>query len=145
MKTIKLLILLFFISSTTFAQRVLSEDERQSILSNSDFKQKCEWAVRDYAAYWSIHDGSNLATEALRLKWARDRVISVKLLTLGVSDPHMVEIFLNASKGKTLSLAAAPVSDATIIASWVSGNVFDEFVGNYFQVLGREVEIELGK
>jgi hypothetical protein len=132
------------ISFASFSQRVLTEEERQQLLGSSIFSEKCQWAVRDYAAYWSIHDGAGLATESDRIKWAKDRQLSIAILKNDITDPHLVVRFLNASKGKQFTLGAAPQSTATIIAAWDSGNAFEEFVAQYFSVLGDDINFSIG-
>lgn len=34
-----------------FTLRVLTQEERDSLVYNIDFIKKCEWAIRDYASY----------------------------------------------------------------------------------------------
>lgn len=143
----QILIIAFLLTSIiSFAQsnRVLSEAERQQLLGSSAFKEKCEWAVRDYAAYWSIHDGSGLSTEVDRIAWAKDRPLSVSILKHGITDPHLVEAFLNAAKGRQFSLNAAPLDNTTLIAAWDSSSAFEEFVSQYFKLLGDDINFSVG-
>jgi hypothetical protein len=146
MKTIKILFVLFllFVSGITFGQRVLTEEERQQLLTSSEFQEKCQWAVRDYAAFWSVNDGSSANTEALRIKWAKDRILSINIMKTDANDPLLVVRFLNAAKGKQFTIGAAPQSTSVLIAAWVSANSFEEFVGAYFTVLGDDINFSIG-
>lgn len=126
------------------ALRILTEQERQSLLTSTTFNEKCKMSVRDYASYWSTNDGSGANTETLRIKWAKDRIKSIGILLSGVNDSHLSESFVNASKGKQLDLAAAPLSADTIIAAWDANNTFDEFVSQYFDIIAVDIIFKIG-
>ena len=134
----KLIFILFaLISVASFGQRVLTDDERLSLVASDDFKLKCQMAVRNYASYWSQHDGSGLGTEALRIKWAKDRLIAVGYITNpAVADPDIALKYVVYSKGATFTLGTAPQPAATIITAWVNAGKFDEFTSIYYDVLG---------
>lgn len=140
-------ILVLFISIASFAQRVMTQEEKQNLSVNTTFQAKCKQAIRDYTTYWAVHDGSSLGTEALRIKWAKDRQLAIGVLKNPIVNEDaqtMAWIFLNAAKGKTYSLAAAPVSDATLIAAWDTANSFDEFTSTYYDVKGDEINMSIG-
>lgn len=102
-------------------------------------------AVRDYAAFWAINDGSGATTEVLKIKWAKDRIKSVGILVGGINDARISEIFINASKGKQLTLGAAPLSAATIIAVWDANNTFSEFASAYFDAISTDILFKIGQ
>jgi hypothetical protein len=145
MKKQFLIIALIMITSiVSFGQRVLTEDERQSLLINTVFNEKCKMAIRDYAAFWAVDPGSGATTEALKIKWAKDRIKSVGILLEGVNDDRVSEIFINSSKGKQLTLGTAPLPAATIIAAWDTNNTFAEFAGAYFDVISTDLIFKIG-
>ncbi len=146
MKTMKHLFIIAFllISTLSFSQRVLSEEERQQLLSSPEFLQKCQWASRDYAAFMSVNDGSSANTEALRIKWAKDRIFAVSVLKNDITDNLIVVRFLNVAKGKTFNIGASPQPNEVLIAAWVSTNSFEEFVGQYFNILGDDINMSIG-
>lgn len=125
------------------AQRVLTDEERQTIQGDTHFLEKCQFAARNYASYWSIHDGSGLANEAARIKWAKDRINAVRIVKDGVQDPKIAERFVTLAKGIQFSIGAAPVDSETIIAAWVSGNRFDEIASQYFDILGDGTDMSV--
>lgn len=135
--------MLITIVSLAQSNRVLTEPERQSLLGSSAFLEKCQWAVRDYATYWSGHDGSGLSTESDRINWAKDRQLSISILKNGVNDSHLVEVFLNASKGREFLLNASPESVSTLVSAWDSSSAFEEFVAQYFRILGDNINFSL--
>jgi len=143
----KLLVIAIFsvLSFTGFAQRVLTEDERQSLLINTTFNEKCKMAIRDYAAFWAINDGSGATTETLKIKWAKDRIKSVGILLSGVNDDRVSEIFINSSKGKQLTLGTAPLPASTIIAAWDTNNTFSEFASQYFDTIAVDIIFKIGQ
>lgn len=143
-KQILILTILTLSVISSFAQRVLTEDERQSLLINTVFNEKCKMAIRDYAAFWSANDGSAASTETLKIKWAKDRIKSVGILLEGVNDDRVSEIFINSSKGKQLTLGAAPLSATTIIAAWDANNVFAEFASQYFDAVSTDIIFKIG-
>ncbi len=141
----KLIFILFtLISVSSFAQRVLTDDERLSLLTSDDFRLKCQMAVRNYASYWSQHDGSGLSTQALRIKWAKDRLISIDKITNPlVSDPNIAIKYVIYSKGATFILGAAPQPVEVIVAAWVSAGKFDEFTSTYYDVIGGNYKMTI--
>lgn len=144
-KHILILAIALCASMPSFAQRVLTDDERQALSTSAVFQQKCQWAVRNYATYWSEHDGSGMTTTAQKMKWAKDRITSIEILKNNSVDQDIAIRFLNYSKAKTFSgLSAAPASEASIIAAWVTGNTFDEFVSKYFDLLADDIDFVIG-
>jgi hypothetical protein len=146
MKTKILFLLLMVVASvTSFSQRVLTDEERESLKSNGTFLYRAEWAVRNYAEYWSAHDGAGLAnTEAARIKWAKDRILSVNIVLGGVNDPQLTLRFINISKGMQFTIGAAPQPAETIIAAFIADNRFDEIAGTYFTLLGDGINFSIG-
>jgi len=124
--------------------RILTEQERQNLLNSSLFTEKCQMSIRDYATYWAANDGSGANTEALRIKWAKDRLKSVGILLGGINNSRINEIFVNASKGKQLNLDTAPVDVSTIIAAWDANSTFDEFVSQYFDIISSDIIFKIG-
>jgi len=126
------------------AMRVLTDQERQSLLESQEFEKKCKWATRDYAAFWAVNDGSLAATEEERIKWGKDRILGVGILLYDITDQFIAIRFLNASKGKQFDLEAAPQPVEVLIAAWVSSNSFEEFVTQYFDILGENINFSIG-
>lgn len=124
--------------------RILTEQERQSLLTSSLFNEKCQMAIRDYASYWAANDGSGANTESLRIKWAKDRIKAIGILLGGINNNRVNEIFVNSSKGKQLSLESAPLDATTIIAAWDTNSTFDEFVSQYFDVISSDIIFKIG-
>lgn len=124
------------------ALRVLTDDERQALQGSSQFLEKAQWAVRNYAAYWSIHDGSGLSGTAL-IKWAKDRMQSVDVVINDISDPSVALKFVKLSKGMQFDLAPANVATATIIAAFVAGNKFEECASLYFDLQGEQINFSV--
>jgi hypothetical protein len=96
MKNKILILLLTLVSFVGYSQRVLTDDERQTLSTSETFKQKCQWAVRNYATYWSGHDGSGLTTTAQKMKWAKDRISSVEILKNNTVDQDIARLKLLA-------------------------------------------------
>lgn len=124
--------------------RILTEQERQSLLVSSLFNEKCQMSIRDYATYWAVNDGSGASTEAQRIKWAKDRLKSIGILLSGINNTRVNEIFINASKGKQLSLDEAPLDASVIIAAWDANNTYDEFVSQYFDAISSDIIFKIG-
>lgn len=144
MKKFIFIFALVTISMVGFSQRVLTDVERQSLLNHPTFQMHCEFAVRNYADYWSIHDGAGLSTEAARIKWAKDRILSVKIITVDIGDASLALKFVKLSKGMQFSLGAAPQNADTIISEFLSGNKFEELASSYFTLLGDDINLSIG-
>lgn len=147
MKQIKnlLLVCALSVSTVAFSQtRVMTSKEKEKLLTNAEFKSRCEWAIRDYASYWSIHDGSGLSTEADRIKWAKDRLFGVAIVTNGITDPNVTLKFLTAAKGKQFSLPAGEQEVDTLLAAWNTANTYEEMTSEYFRYIGNTVDMSIG-
>ncbi len=126
------------------ALRVLTQEEKLNLSNNSTFRDKCKQAVRDFSVYWAANDGTAFSTEADRVMWAKNRINGVKFVKNPIINEDSLTLawfFLNAAKGKTYDLGAAPVADITLNAAWDTENSFDEFVASYFAIKGDEIDM----
>lgn len=120
------------------ALRVLSSEEKQALQGYQPFIDKCLWAIRDYAAYWAVHDGSALGTEALRIKWAKDRQNSVQIVMNDIGDSAVPLKFVKLAKGMQFDLPASESNDNIILAI-KNANKFEELASLYFDMLGEYI------
>ncbi len=127
------------------ALRVLTDDERQDLQGDPTFIEKSQWAVRNYADFWSVNDGSSASTEALKIKWAKDRQLGVSIVLNDINDPAIGLKFVKISKAMEFDLAAAPVAISVIVAAFVAGNKFDEIAGTYFTQLGETINFSVSQ
>lgn len=117
------------------AQRVLNDDERQKLVGNSLFTDKCQWAIRDYASYWNSHDGAGLNTND-RLKWRKEYTYVASVVRADYGDPNLALRFVILAKGMTFNVDADPTSEE-IIALFVAGNKFEELASLYFGLIAQ--------
>lgn len=125
------------------ALRILTDTERQTLLDSEDFRKKCDWAARDYSVYWADNDGAAATTLEERIKWGKDRIIGVRIVTTDVNDPFIPVRFLNAGKGKEFELEEAPQPLEVLLEAWVTSNAFQEFVSEYFDILGETINFSV--
>jgi len=124
--------------------RILTQEEKLALSGDGSFKEKCKQAVRDFSVYWGAHDGSGLNTEADRIMWAKNRINSVRFAKNPIinEDPTTLAwFFLNAAKGKSYDIGAAPADTLTLISAWDTANSFEEFVSAYFAIKGDEIDM----
>lgn len=144
---LSIILLLITISFASLGQsRVLRQGEKDSLMVDPVFKFQCEWAVREFATYWSVHPGVGCATEAECIAWSKNRQLSVHVLTKGLPQMSigLTEVFLNGSKGKELVYGNDP-TNMQIIQLWLSSpNEFEEFASEFFKVWGNEVDMSIG-
>lgn len=147
MKKLLLIIVLSIACVNIFAQaRVLTQQEKDSLKNDPVFKLQCEWAVREFASYWSLQTGVSCATEVECIAWAKNRLLSIHVLTKGVPQMNisLTEVFLNAGKGKELAYGANPTT-LEITQLWLSApNEFEEFAAEFFKVWGNDVDMSVG-
>lgn len=124
------------------ALRVLTDVERQALQSSNEFSEKAQWAVRDYASYWSIHDGAGLSGAQL-IKWVKDRLQSVSIVLNDVNDPLVALRFVKVSKGMQFDLGVAPVDTQVIIDAFQAGNKFEECASLYFDLQGESINFSV--
>lgn len=129
------------------ANRVMSMEEKLTLSTDDTFQAKCKQAIRDFATFWYTTDGAGIATEAERITWVKNRMLSVAI----VQNPIVSEdgqtiawFFLNAAKGKVYDLATSPVSASVLIAAWDAASSFEEFVNDYFKIKGEEINFVIG-
>ncbi len=126
------------------AMRVLTDDERQVLLTSTLFLQKCEWAVRNYADYWAANDGAATNSEATRIKWLKDRLLSVAISVQQLNDADLALKCLRLSKGMQVDVAAAPLDAATLVAALLAANKFEEIASLYFTLQGENINFSVG-
>lgn len=126
------------------ALRVLTRDERESLLNHQGYKTQCELAAIDYADYWASHDGAGLATEALRIKWAKDRMLGVSIKLQGLNDSTIADTCLRVSKALQVDLGTAPVVADDIVDQMKATNKFDELISLYFDLRGEGLNFTFG-
>lgn len=124
------------------ALRVLTAQEKESLKNDPVFLATCEWALRKYAAYWAIHDG-NLGSESLRVKWAKDRQLSVNIHTGEIGDPNLALQFLKVGSGIEVDLDTAPEDNADIIAALLAAGKFDEMSSLYMDIRGEGINMSI--
>lgn len=132
------------VGTASFAQRVLTDAERQTLLGSSSFLEQSQWAVRNYAAYWAIHDGSGFSTEAQRIKWAKDRMLSVDISVSDIHDNDLALKFATLMKNIQITIGAAPQDPDTIVAEMLTESKFETLASMYFDLLGEGINFSLG-
>lgn len=132
MKTI-LLTLFVCLSLSLSAQRVLTQQERENLINSTEFREKCEWAIRDYASYWNGHDGASLNT-AERAKWRREYAILRSIVKAEYQDQNLSLRFVILAKGMSFAVDGDPTTPE-IVALFVSGNKFEELASLYFDLI----------
>lgn len=147
MKKVILIAVLALLSIAGYSQtRVMTDEERELLRNNPTFTYKCNDALHAFANYWAVHDGSGFSTEADRLMWAANRRLGVKLLVEGtIYRPQEVTlIFLDAARGQTYTLGAAPETAENIIAQWTAANSFEQFSQSYFNLWASLENMSIG-
>jgi hypothetical protein len=146
MKKQILILLLCLISSLSYSQRVMTAEEKESLVNDPVFALQCKWAIKDYADFWSNNDGSAAANLEARITWAKNRLLSVSVLLSGITyqPENVTRIFLEAAKGKQFDLGAAPVSTSVLIQEWLDTSSFEEFTAIYFKNWGDQVNMSVG-
>lgn len=137
MKTIKIITLFAIMtaSQTLFAQRVLNDDERTSLVNSPTFREKCEWAIRNYADYQLGSDGTGMNAAALD-NWRKQYQILKSVKRADYVDSQLSLRFVILSKGMQFNVDADPTPEE-IIALFVSSNRFEELSALYFGLLSE--------
>lgn len=143
MKKSILIFALLTLSIVGFSQRVMTSAEKQALVEDPEFQYETKWAIRDYAAYWAMHDGSGLSTEAARIKWAKDRFLSVPIVVSDTYDQNAAIQFAKLAKGMQLTLPTAPAATSVIIDALKDGNKFEELASLYFDIIGETVNFSV--
>lgn len=148
MKKIIFVLSFIFLAAASFAQsRVLTQTEKEMLRVDPVFKMQCEWAIKEYATYWSIQTGVGCATETDCLNWAKKRLLSVHVLTKGIQNFGEIttaDIFLDGAKAKQLDYGAGDPSSVVIIQEWLDNNTFEEMADYYFKIWGDGVNMSIG-
>lgn len=123
------------------AARVLTDQERESLKSHAGYKYQAEWAARNYGAFWAVNDGASATTEALRIKWAKDRICGVDVIQADLNDPDISIKFLKLGKGIQVDIGAAPVPADDIVTALLAANKFEEMSSMYFDMKGEGINM----
>jgi hypothetical protein len=116
--------------------RILTQEEKQRLQGSSQFIEKCQWAVRDYAAYWANHTGAGLANNQL-LKYVKDRLQSKAIIKNDISDSNIALTFVKLGSDLALEVGTAPVSTEDLIAAFEPNLGF--VASKYFDLKGLDI------
>lgn len=131
--------------------RVLEPEEKQALSQYGPFMNKCNWAVRDYAAFWATHTGTGLTPGAQLLKWAKDRILGVNIVLRGITDLEIPIKFAELSKGMSLEFPAVPVDGIitnehmdSCIDVLLAAQKFEELASLYNDLKGEDINMSAG-
>ncbi len=124
--------------------RVLTSDEKQTMLSNQHFIDNVNWAIRDFASFWTTSDLDLIGQQIGQVgyeRWFKNRLFSVAVLSvqqppspfyqsINTSDAPISYLIL--SKGMNLwDSAVSPFNADTVISYMTTTGKFDELTANY--------------
>jgi hypothetical protein len=124
------------------ALRVLTDAERTNIQGYQPFIDSAYWAIRNYADFWSTHNGASLS-DSDRIKWVKDRMQAVNIVLNDINDPTVPLKFTKLSKGMQFDLDVAPVESSVIYAAFVADNKFEELASLYFGLGGENINFSI--
>lgn len=116
---------------------VLTNQQKESLRSDIDFKEEVKWAVLNKAAYWKGMDGSNVPGND-RVRWAKSRQLAAQLqLNPSQVDPNygnnqVVDRFLVYIKNIACLDDQVAFDPATVTAYLLTNNHFDAMADDWF-------------
>jgi hypothetical protein len=112
------------------ALRTLTSEEREQLKGSTRYLHLCEWAIRNYAAYWAVHDGAGFNTEAARIEWVKNREFGATIRQYGITDNDIALKFVEESKGMQFDIVGNFSVDS-LIDYMIANNKFDEIASLY--------------
>jgi hypothetical protein len=116
--------------------RQLTQEEKQKLQGSSDFTEKCQWACRDYAAYWVNHTGDGL-DNTQRIKWVKDRLQAKAIVKNDISDSSIALTFVKLGSDLALNVGTAPVTIEEMITAIEPSMGF--LASKYFDLKGLDI------
>lgn len=115
--------------------RVLTSAEKEVLQSNARFISECQWAVRDFAAYWSSTDGGTIGNQIGAVGYAthyKNHTFAVGVMTSGFNDTTVGQTFTILAKGMNLWDSAVTPFNADIVIDYMIANgKFEELAISY--------------
>jgi hypothetical protein len=118
------------------ALRVLTNQEKEELKNNQDFKEECKWGLLNKAAYWKGLDGSSVPGND-RVRWAKNRQFAAAMgqspsMADPGQNPQVVDKFLMAMKNELCVDDQVAFDAEAAIAVLLSGDKFDAAADQYF-------------
>lgn len=118
------------------ALRVLTNQEKEDLKNNADFREECKWGLLNKAAYWKGLDGSSVPGNNW-VRWAKSRQYGAIVAQNPASvDPNqnqaIADRFLMYLKNEQCVDDQLAFDPATAIAVLLSGSKFDSASDMYF-------------
>lgn len=115
------------------ALRVLTNQEKEELKNNADFREECKWGLLNKSAYWKGLDGSTVPGNNW-VRWAKSRQFGAIMAQNPsmAEDQQVVSRFLMYLKNELCVDDQVAFDPATAIAVLLSGNKFDSASDMYF-------------
>jgi hypothetical protein len=118
------------------ALRVLTNQEKEELKNNADFREECKWGLLNKAAYWKGLDGTSVPGNNY-VRWAKSRQFSAAVAqNPQIADPNqnqqIADRFLMYMKNELCVDDQAAFDASAAIAVLLSGNKFDTAADLYF-------------
>lgn len=116
--------------------RTLTNDEREQLKDSPRFLDQSEWAVRDFAIFWTDDTTTSARVgEVGYNKWATNRQYSAGVLYSGINDPNISLSFVTLSKNMQLwDSAITPFNVDTCIDYMISSLKFEALASAYVNI-----------
>lgn len=133
-------------SVASFAQtRVLTTAEQVALVQSDTFQNECYAAIRAYANYWSVNDGTTFTTEADNIAWAKNRILAVSVITDGINFGSPPEMFVNFFSTHSLEYGESPsISEIVSTLLTATPNRFEQAAAAYFNIWGDDINMSVG-
>lgn len=118
------------------AMRVLTNQEKEELRNNADFKEECKWGLLNKAAYWKGLDGTSVPGSDY-VRWAKSRSFASAIaLNPGSADPNqnvqIADRFLMYLKNEACVEGTQAFDPAAVITVLSTGNRFEAAADLYF-------------
>lgn len=115
--------------------RVLTNAEKEQLQSSTRFKSEADWAIRNFASYWSSTDQGQIGTQIGQVgyeNWFKNHIFATDKMQSGINDPDISLTFLVLAKGMNLwDSAVIPFNIDTVIDYMIANSKFDELATGY--------------
>jgi hypothetical protein len=118
------------------ALRVLTNQEKEELRNNSDFREECKWALLNKAAYWKGLDGASVPGNN-HVRWAKSRQFSASVAqNPQIADPNnnyqIADRFLMYIKNEACVDDQVAFDPSAAIATLLAGSKFESAADLYF-------------
>lgn len=123
------------------ALTTLTDQQKQELINNQQYKELCKWALLDKARYWLGLDGSSVPGNDW-VKWARSRFFGNQIIDnpFGVENDQSLPLSFAVLLTQDVYDNAGAFDVATVVEYMDDNQIFDTLADLYFDQKVKSIQ-----